>query len=649
MILKLWINDIELDLYDDVSLKHTLQINDIAEIKDRQASFTNSFNIPRTANNQRAFDGLGIASDTSVIPYEKPNCKLKLDGFDFLTSGWLNVEETAENYKVHIYSGLINFFKAIENKSIGELDLSEIEHTKDLNTVISSFTNPNFRYLIADYNGLTHYGVSNEIINIDYLVPSVSVQYLWDKIHSTFGYEYFGEIFSKEDFSNLWLTYPKPIVIDVFEEIIQGDGSLFVQYYAYSSDPNNYPRNQYRALKVNGFDDENYIIEESGNYVIDIAYQSTIGRLYPTNAIINCFISINEKTTDYISRAGINNLNIGQNKLGSSKIILSLIAGDVLSFYNRLNVTFAENWNSVYTVNIKKIPDGSTSFTDELKDFSINDFMKEILNRFSLTVMTSDFNPLKLEYLTFKERVETANILDWSDKYLERTSEKYTYNSYAQRNKFTYQYNEKEQNFNNSSISINNLNLSEKTDAFASKTYSAEKDLAEFYIGSAGTKFLTVFKIYDKDVKEENGVIEIEYKGLEKRYHFAKSENLISNVKIGSKTFSEIQVEEITVTSFPIANFSKLDWQNVLFDYYKEFGRVLNDSRIHIIQLDLNIMDFIDFDFNTLIYFAQEQQYYIPNKIEIDYNTQKASGEFVRFKKESDLIITPEEITPEII
>ena len=117
MIVEMWALNVKLDLYDKTNIKQTLQINDIADLKDRQASYTNSFNIPKTSNNRRAFDALGIASDTSRIPYTKPNCVMRLEGFDFLTSGWLNIQETADDYKVYIYSGIINFFKAIENNS----------------------------------------------------------------------------------------------------------------------------------------------------------------------------------------------------------------------------------------------------------------------------------------------------------------------------------------------------------------------------------------------------------------------------------------------------------------------------------------------------------------------------------------------------
>jgi hypothetical protein len=71
-----------------------------------------------------------------------------------------------------------------------------------------------YKYILADYNGQATYtstsgGTSATTINVDYLVPSVKVSYLWDNLFSTYGFTYSGSIFSSPDFTNLYLTYPK--------------------------------------------------------------------------------------------------------------------------------------------------------------------------------------------------------------------------------------------------------------------------------------------------------------------------------------------------------------------------------------------------------------------------------------------------------
>ena len=54
----------------------------------------------------------------------------------------LSFKETSDN-KLVIQDGIIDFFRSIENKSIGnDLDLSELSHVKNEANIIASFTNP---------------------------------------------------------------------------------------------------------------------------------------------------------------------------------------------------------------------------------------------------------------------------------------------------------------------------------------------------------------------------------------------------------------------------------------------------------------------------------------------------------------------------
>jgi hypothetical protein len=103
-----------------------------------------------------------------------------------------------------------------ENTTLGDLNLTGLTHTKDVATVVNTFTATTlpYKYILADYNGQATYtstsgGTSATTINVDYLVPSVKVSYLWDNLFSTYGFTYSGSIFSSPDFTNLYLTYPK--------------------------------------------------------------------------------------------------------------------------------------------------------------------------------------------------------------------------------------------------------------------------------------------------------------------------------------------------------------------------------------------------------------------------------------------------------
>lgn len=674
IVTELFLYDKPFDLYENTKLRFTFQINDIAEVKDRQASYTNSISAPKTANNIRILQGLGLTSDTSRTPYSKPECSLRIDGFDLIVKGWFNVKESADEFKIYLYSGLIEFFKAIENKKIGsDLDLSEINHSKNVASVTGSFENSNYRYLITDYNGKTHYGPNDEKINLDYLVPSVSVRYLWAKIHSTFGFNYSGIIFENSAFNNLWITYPKAVAVAANEtEILDigapkyacawdtsGSNMFTTAYLLY--DTSEYAVNEnYEWIKYplvskfgNTFNNDGYFkVKKAGWYRFDAALVLKNLSIYTNARVTFCFNAPNTTSNEAYNNYSEYSFDLAFKD--GNPYTYTLQGNGLFTKYLQENDTFViaikfyddqytYQWtffdDSESTLKVTKIDEQSISFSDELKDFNITDFFKEIVNMFGLTVFPSEHSN-NLDYKLLAERVHAAEAEDWSDKYIERTNERYVFDSYAQQNNFSYQYNDKEDSFHDSYIKIDNKNLAEKKDIFKSKMYSPEKELRSFYVGSKGNTFLRVFKLYEKKIKEEEGAVQIEYSALSKRYHYIRANKIDTTVTIGSESIGQEQV----VDSIQVGEFTDLSWQRLLTNFYTQFGKILNDSRIHDISLSLNPIDLMLLDEKKLKYFAQEQQYYILNRLSSD-GEDGSTGEFVRVKLDDDTSILPEDPT----
>ena len=201
-----------LDIKENEKVTYTIQVQDLADVSSVASSVTTSFKLPKTKNNYEALKSLSLPGDTSNLPYLKNDCKLYNFGTTLIDNGWLKINNSdEESFNVNIENGIIDFFKAIEGKTIGnDLDLTDTNHNKDLITVINSFERNDYTYIIADYNGLNTYlkgGVN--YINVDYLVPSLNSKYIWDKIFNSIGYTYSGSVFNSELFTNLWVTYPK--------------------------------------------------------------------------------------------------------------------------------------------------------------------------------------------------------------------------------------------------------------------------------------------------------------------------------------------------------------------------------------------------------------------------------------------------------
>ena len=610
MIVELYIKDILIDLYSDATIKNTIQANDVSQVSDRQSSYTDKFSAPKTAKNIRTFEGLGINSDTSSIPYNKLDCQLKYDGFDFIIDGWAVVSETSDEFDIYIYSGIIDFFKAIENKTIGsDLDLSEIDHSKDLATVAASQFNSNYRYFLADYGGKTHFTTGgNKYINIDYMVPSVNRKYLWDKIFNTFGFTYSGSVFDNVRFTNAWITYPKGIIDAPYTSVNVNTGSDYVEQP--------YLTNNYYF----GFTG-NFVITETATYRLYNVFNLSTTNPSGTQPLLIEIEKNGSVIYSYTSSAGSTTATID--------LTTPLNIGDDIRIkFTYLSLGFIRltlSWN----FEIFKYSAGNISFTEELQDFSITSFVKSILNEYGLTAFADKYSN-NIEFLTIKERVQSLTVIDWSDKYIERTSENYIYGNYAQRNIFKYKYNEDESDYNDGAININNLNLAESKDVFSSVFYSPEKGLLDFEITDTSgsvTKSVNYFKMFEKEINDNDGVQEIKYKGLEKRFNLMRSNPISETIRIGS----EITSTTTTSNNLSLGEFSYFDFETIIAENYSEFGKLLNESKIHEIDLNINLIDMINLDLKSLYFFEQEQQYYFLNKI-VWNGSNSATGEFIRVK-----------------
>lgn len=644
------VNDETLDTFPEKKLKYSLQNNNISEVKDRQSSYSDSYEVPKTAKNIRIMQGLGIPSDSSQIPYTKPSCQLKIEGLSFVVKGWMNVKDADDSYKIYIYSGIIEFFKSLENKTIGDIVGSDLDHVKDLETVIASFTNETYRYLIADFNGVTHYlDGANNVINIDYLVPSARIQYLWEKIHSFSNSVFTGDIFSSEAFTNLWITYPKSINTGELEDpVVESTGQIAIVLRGHNGTSYGpYDRVVFNA--GTGMTSQTYFkATKKARYQVKMTIDMSLlpfPFVYSFSWVdILFYYTINQENIPYDQRA--NKVEFYRNSLGQGwytgsggalemdeveiSFIIDLNVGDEVSFFTYCNTN--QSWNLVgaMATEIAAYIPGTGSFSEELKSLDATDFFKEILNQLGLTPYTEEHSNL-IRYKTINERLVEAPVLNWTEKYISRKGESYVHSSYAQNNRFKYQYNDKEDDHNNSGLLINNPNLNAYKDVFTSKTYSPEKGLTNFYVGSAGSRLTNQFKIYDKTIKEDANGTSIEYKGLEKRFHFVRAEEVITNVSLGSQQFDDVQ----TVNKIFMASFARLDWKTILEDNYTEMGRIMNDARLHEIDLYLFPTDVIILDLFCLVYFEQEQQYYLINKL--PYTGSSVSrGTFVRVKRETE-------------
>lgn len=634
-MVELFINGNAIELPSDTDIKYTKQISDIFDLANVSCSFTNSFSFEKTPANTQTMGQLGIKSDGSNLPYQKNTAVLKVDGFDLISNGWYKVSPTDEKYNGSIIDGMVDFFKAIENKTIGsDLDLKNFNHEKTIESVVDSFSNFYYQYIIADYGGKTNF---NNGFNIDYLAPCFSVKKIWELIFSTFNFKCDYSQLSYLD--NLYLTYPKDVAEDQTNEII-----ATLEKTAYTTRKGTiigdyaYPKSEYfwsSSFFTEGSLIQNwrYVIEETGSYNFDltVAMYCYFRRInyYSRQVDVAVFVLKNGQKIGEIGSSFEEGNPAGEDR--NIQFNLSCDAGDVITLEYfvpflrtfRGQTFYAQEWRHRSTIfKIFKTDLGTTKLENELKDFSIKDFIKEIIWRTGLTPILNPVNNT-VEFSKLSNRLNFANAQDLSHCYVRRTSEVYE-NGYAQKNIFKLKRESETDLSGDGFLYVQNSNLEDQKILATSKIYAPDKKILTPF-GSFSTN---QYKIWETETKETDGVIEISYKGLSGRFYFIRKETANGTFKI----ISENLVGEEIVNTVPYAVNVNTLFDEAVYNNYQEYQKLLTRFRIHNIDLVLTVNDFLGIDLTKPFYFSQENAYYICNKISFEQGG-KSSGEFIKINQ----------------
>lgn len=626
--MRLIINGYDIQLTESQKISRTLQVNDILTLSNRQSNYTNTFSVKKTDANKQSFEYLGVVGSTTVIPYRKNECYLYTDDGECLVyKGLAVIQSTDKEYKINIYDGNIDLYKAIDNKSLGDLDLSEIDHNKNLTTVVNSFTaNLNYKYIIAEYNGFTIY--NNNRINIDYLVPSAKVSYLWNKIFDTYGFTYEGSIFNTVNFTNLWLSYPKSLPLSTQVTpvtIFEGSTDIYVDEFPFT--PFKFDQSIIVENIINNNRQE-FIIENQGTFTITL------------NKIGDGTLSFLNSNNNLVAKIDYGSIFLNGVEVGNSNSILTIncFSGDVLTFDFTIPNNIGNDYSTIYfgdfefNLKIEEYQGAIVSFTNELKDFSIKDFISEILNRFGLTPFKDKYTN-HYKFLTLQELLQNNQIEDWTSKFVEKLSERYIFGSYAQENKFTYKYNEQEDDYYNSDILIDNVNIPDNKVVVNSKIYAPDKDR----INLIHDLYTNVYRMWNKEVKEDGT---INYKGLSKRYYLMRedSHTFTNPTEIGSESLNTHQV----ITTIPVESFYNLRMEDIIREYYKNIGQILNYSKIIDASFYLRETDIVNIDFSKLYWIKRLSSYFLLNKV--NNFIKKGITKCELIKVDYNPIITPPKI-----
>ena len=603
----------------DADITYIKVSGDLADITTINSSYSWSMKFPKNPNNTQVLEGLGLVGSGSTSPYRKIYCNLLDNGYPIAIKALLNVKATnVDSYDLFIQEGFIDFQKDITNDTLGEaLDLSELDHTRDINTITNSFAlNLPYAYLISDVNGGYKANINNTT-NLDpqYMSPFANVGYLWDLIFSTYGWNFTMSPSVRISLNASWMSYPSEIVYDDSNPIqVAALSATNVQGWLLSRSNQviPLPSGTLDSDYITRIDSKEFRVMADGNYTV--SFGST-GIVYLEDRYGN------RRTTRYTNRLYVNGQLVASGEVSDAGITrqvqVQMHQGDVVSLHAAPFTTDQDTSVSVdqATLTIGVISQGEVSFTSALIKYKVVDFIKEIMVREALTPFV-DVESKTIKFLTLNERLD-AEVVDWSSKYVSRVNETYLYRDYAQKNYFRHKYSSELEDFNDGILNVPNENLDEEVTIYQSKSFSPDENFSTF-TDSGDDYPITRLPMFEVEVKDVGGAIDLNYKFIKDRFFFVKSQ----------QSERQIYIDGNLQNGYPSVSAGSSTFKNIFFTKYASFGLLSEQAKVHEVELALSLSDIVHLDLSKRYRLDQEAAIYILNRLK--WKSGKiTTGEFI--------------------
>ena len=575
---ELFINSVKIEL-PQRSVSQTLQINDIAEIKDRNADYSNNVRISKTPNNVLTFEMLGIVGALTRLPYTKVDVKYVVDGIELISEGKGVIKNTNRYYNLIIYDGNISMSELLGDARMNELDFTSHNHTLTHTIFTDSFANiDGYIYALGEF---FLQSTLDNIIKIDLVSPSFYMHTLFSAIFTEKGHTVSGSILTDTDFKSRLIS-----MNNGFDRFTTENRSVAKSVNSSDTIDETFPSETTEKFEIERFtatDTLTHTVTVDGNFSIQFG---TFPRLiFDVNGT--------RQVTEDIA-PGI--LSVETNvSLSSGDVLVVFI--DMISELNGSTQTIGFDYN----LNLKFIENDLSidiDFAVLIGDMKQIDFIKDVMQRFGM-IFKKTKNDLDFEFTTMKTVLtDKAGSEDWTDKYSSFVNETYK-PTYARRNFLKYKYDDDSANteliYADGEITVDNVNLDATKTLFTS-------------VFKASTFTNTGYWILNHWVtKEEEILINEDGLGIFKkinnggsfRFRFANSDE-------GFITFTG---------TFPLLNFDSIFYSKEVFNWYREFESMLSNYKFTIVHMNLSVVDIYELDFFKLKYIKQLGQYYYLNKV----------------------------------
>jgi hypothetical protein len=234
------------DLYEEEDIPLTLSMDEFKNVAEQVKSYSKDFNLPATKRNNQIFDNIfevTRADDGRIFnPQVATKCVLKQDGF-IVFEGFIRLIDIKEkdgeiSYNVNLYSEVVALAEVLGDRTFGELDFTELEHSYTITNIQDSWesigsgqgltlTNPLpttslafdsvtgfnntqvLKYPFVDWNHQYTGFVNPTLVNLESSFrPFIQLKYLINKIFKASNqFTYTSAFFDSAEFEKLFMDF----------------------------------------------------------------------------------------------------------------------------------------------------------------------------------------------------------------------------------------------------------------------------------------------------------------------------------------------------------------------------------------------------------------------------------------------------------
>jgi len=468
--------EVVLDLFKDEPIPLVLNVDDFTNVAEADASYSKSFDIPGTKNNNLFFNHIyDITSDSNFNPHKKTKIIVK-EGTINTFEGYLQLNDIlhkngAITYNITLYSEAVNLKDILSERVFRDLNFNELKHnynkvnikntwTGNLPYITSNAsgfrTGSTIKYPLIRWNNNSYYNSAFNSVHApstsDFFRPFIKAKYLVERIMQDAGYSYTSNFFSSSKFNKLYVDFNNAKDInslndyfsstEVDTSIVYGatptniDFTSGFAYPASSITPSDYYdtstdvfTSPSDSLKVNVQGDL-YFNNTSGS----TSYAKLVLRKVTAVGNVQLYTLFNNESIADNSSSNAptwkgfssSSSNIVLHTNDTLQLRLIITGGDcLLHDAAALGITSAQSGSRASWNVESDLMDVNNIVANYRGDINQWDFIKGFIDMFKLVIAKDENNPNNLIIEPYKDWVDAGNLVNLTNK-VDDTELKYT-------------------------------------------------------------------------------------------------------------------------------------------------------------------------------------------------------------------------------